>query len=169
MLCSHAHIAAIPGADDHQRARMLREKGVQYVLFFSSLVAYRQKMMSSMVAHHKASVPHRSWIFLVGSKKRLTRGSSCCLCSPCERSRMLLKNRKRMLPHHRSHLAKIQWKWKNSLWQSCGNCSLYQDCYCCSFSFGSRCLFPGVHMFPTAYKTLYSSNTLFQKQGAHYP
>lgn len=138
---------------------MLREKGVQCVLFFSGLVAYRQKMMSSTVAHHKVSMPHRSWIFLVGSEKRLTWGSACCSCSPCERTWMSLKNWKRMLPHHRSHLAKIQWK--NSLWQSCGNCLLYQDCYCCSFTFGSSCLFPGVHIFPTGYKTLYSSNTHF--------
>lgn len=118
---------------------MLREKGVQCVLFFSGLVAHRQETMSRMVAHHKASVPRRSWIFLVRSKKRLSRSSARCSCSHCEGSWMFRKNWKRMLPHQRSHLARIQWK--NSLSQSCGKCPYYQDCYCCSFSFGSWQLF----------------------------
>lgn len=46
MQCSHAHIAAIPGADGHQRARMRREKGVCCVL---------------LVAHHQP-------VYLVGKK-----------------------------------------------------------------------------------------------------
>ena len=113
MPCSHAHIAAIPGADGHQRARMLLEKGVRCVLFLRGLVDHSQEI----IVQHGGPSSGTIAAPLLNLPCRVRKTSTCPSSSPSE---LLTVPRQTWGGYfHTAEDISLQddiiWKWHNNL------------------------------------------------------